>query len=208
MKSRVKVLVNGDQNTSFCHTSTIARRRRNNIVSLQDGNGDWTSNETDVAEHIREGFIALYSTGKVSSSRRSWQIPNLPVCLTDEGCAYLSELVIDQEIKNVIWLMKPFKVPRLDGLYAGFFQRSWLLVSKSVTEAVHDVFHSGKVPETLNKTLITLIPKRPDANCLSSYRPISLCNIVYKVISNVIVARLRPYLVDLVSPMQIGFVQR
>ena len=104
--------------------------------------------------------------------------------------------------------MKPFKALGPDGFHVGFFQRFWPLVSRSVTEAVHDVFHSGKVPETLNKTLIILIPKRSRTNCLSSYIPINLCNTVYKAISKVIVGRLRPYLADLVSPMQIAFVPR
>lgn len=72
MKSRVEMLVNGDRNTSFYHTSIIAQRRRNKIVSLRDGNGYWIGNEIDVAEYIRLGFIALYSMGKVSSSRRTW----------------------------------------------------------------------------------------------------------------------------------------
>ena len=72
MKSRVEMLVNGDRNTSFYHTSIIAQKRRNKIVSLRDGNGYWIGNEIDVAEYIRLGFIALYSMGKVSSSRRTW----------------------------------------------------------------------------------------------------------------------------------------
>lgn len=96
--------------------------------------------------------------------------------------------------------MKPFKAPGPDGFHARFFQRFWPLVSRSVTEAVHDVFHSGKVPETLNKTLIILIPKRSRTNCLSSYIPINLCNTFYKAISKVIVGRLRPYLADFSVP--------
>lgn len=174
MKSRVEVLVNGDRNTSFYHTSTIGRRIKNKIVSLRDGNGDWIGNETDVVKHVRDGFIALYTKGNVTSIRRTWQIPSWQVCLSDEDCAYLSEPISDQEIKNAIWFMKPFKALGPNGLHAGFFQRFWLLVSSSVIEVVQDVFHSGKVPKSLNKTLITLIPKHPSADFLSSYRPVNL----------------------------------
>ena len=49
MKSRVEMLVNGDRNTSFYHTSIIAQKRRNKIVSPRDGNGYWIGNEIDVA---------------------------------------------------------------------------------------------------------------------------------------------------------------
>ena len=40
---------------------------------------------------------------------------------------------------------------------------------------------------------------------LGNYRPISLCNIVYKVLTKIIVARLRPYLGNLISPFQTAF---
>ena len=41
---------------------------------------------------------------------------------------------------------------------------------------------------------------------MGNYKPISLCNIVYKTVTKVIVARLRPYLDKLISPLQAAFV--
>ena len=41
---------------------------------------------------------------------------------------------------------------------------------------------------------------------MGNYKPISLCNIVYKIVTKVIVARLRPYLDKLISPLQAAFV--
>ena len=58
----------------------------------------------------------------------------------------------------------------------------------------------------LNKILITLIPKHPGADCQASFRLISLCNTVYKVVTKVIVKRLFSLLPKLISPLQIAFV--
>ena len=41
---------------------------------------------------------------------------------------------------------------------------------------------------------------------MGNYKPINLCNIVYKIVTKVIVARLRPYLDKLISPLQVAFV--
>ena len=60
--------------------------------------------------------------------------------------------------------------------------------------------------EHLNKTLIALIPKIQGPETLGNYRPISLCNTVYKVVTKTIVARLRPFLDKLISPLQTVFV--
>lgn len=114
----------------------------------------------------------------------------------------------DLEVRATLWSIKPFKSPGLDGLHAGFFQRFWLLVGGSVREIVKEAFCYGEVPEFLNKTLVTLIPKHPSATNLSNFQPISLCNTVYKLITKIFVAQIRPLLSDLISPMQSTFVPR
>ena len=69
-----------------------------------------------------------------------------------------------------------------------------------------EVFESGSMPYHLNKTLLTLIPKCPGVDCLNLFRPISLCNTIYKLVTKVLVNRIRPMLDKLVSPLQIAFV--
>ena len=68
-------------------------------------------------------------------------------------------MVTEEEVRAAIWSMKAFKAPGPDGLHAGFFQRFWLVVGKSVTEEVLAVFREKKMPEYLNSTNIVLIPK-------------------------------------------------
>ena len=88
----------------------------------------------------------------------------------------------------------------------GFFSQLWLLVGVLVKSLVLEVFNSGIMPSYLNQTLITLIPKHPRVDCIFAFRPISLCNTIYKTISKVIVVRLRPHLEDIISPLQAAFV--
>ena len=112
-------------------------------------------------------------------------------------CANLTSL----EVKEGLWSLKPFKAPGPDGIHAGFFQAYWQQVGNSVINEVFKVFHSSTMPPHLNETLITLIPKHPGADCLASFRLISLCNTIYKVVTKIIVKRLRPLLPNLISPL-------
>ena len=73
-------------------------------------------------------------------------------------------------------------------------------------EEVKGIFSSSMIPEYLNHTLITLIPKCKNPESFNHYRPISLCNTVYKVVSKIVFGRLRPLLLGLVSPYQTAFV--
>ena len=79
-------------------------------------------------------------------------------------------------------------------------------MGKSVLEEVGKIFTERKMPEYLNRTHITLIPKVQGPEALGNYRPISLCNSVYKIVTKIINARLRPFLDKLISPLKSAFV--
>ena len=63
--------------------------------------------------------------------------------------------------------MKPFKVPEVDGLHAGFFERFWLIDGDSVRKEVKNIFSYQQVQEYLNQTLIALIPKQSGPETVS-----------------------------------------
>ena len=63
------------------------------------------------------------------------------------------------------------------------------------------------VLKSFNATFLTLIPKEAGAESPEKYRPIALCNVIYKIISKVIANRLNPLLPVLISPEQSGFVE-
>eukprot|EP00253_Pinus_taeda_P020218 PITA_20218 len=60
---------------------------------------------------------------------------------------------------------------------------------------------------SLNSTFLALIPKGAESNTPDKYRPIALCNIIYKLISKVLANRLKPLLPLLISQEQIGYVE-
>ena len=75
-----------------------------------------------------------------------------------------------------------------------------------ITAAVKLFFDTGVMPEGVNTTTIVLIPKVDTPTRVTDFRPISLCNVIYKVIAKCLVNRLRPMLDELVSPVQSAFV--
>ena len=57
----------------------------------------------------------------------------------------------------------------------------------------------------LNHSIIALIPKAANVNITANFRPISCCNVVYKVISKILSGRLASTLNGIISPMQNAF---
>jgi hypothetical protein len=67
-------------------------------------------------------------------------------------------------------------------------------------------FASGKMTQGINDTAIVLILKKDDPDCLKDYMHISLCNVIYKIVSKCMVNRVRPLLQDIIAPTQSAFI--
>ena len=75
-----------------------------------------------------------------------------------------------------------------------------------VTEVLQAV-NSCTIPSRWNNTTIVLIPKVENPEKVAQFRPISLCNVVYKVISKMLANRLKLILPDIISEQQSAFVK-
>jgi hypothetical protein len=79
-------------------------------------------------------------------------------------------------------------------------------LSKDVVATTQWFFCDGVLPEGINDTTIVLIPKGNNPEELKEFRSISLCIVIYKLISKCIVNRLRVLLDEVISPEQSAFV--
>lgn len=68
-----------------------------------------------------------------------------------------------------------------------------------------EVFSNFSVPPDSNATLICLIPKYRNIVTLKNFRPIGLYNTTYKLVTKIIVNRIKPYLSSIIGPIQASF---
>lgn len=86
------------------------------------------------------------------------------------------------------------------------YQKSWSIVGEKLVSLVKDALVSGCFNPELNKTLLILITKVEEAERVSQFRPISLCTVPIKLITKVLVNRIRPLLGKLVGKNQRSFI--
>ena len=103
--------------------------------------------------------------------------------------------------------MKKGKAPSPDGFPIEFFQEFWEIIKYDLLDVVQESYSNKQMLKSLNSTFLVLIPKKEGANQLEQFRPIALCNVVYKIITKVIAERLKPLLGSLISTEQGGFVE-
>ena len=103
------------------------------------------------------------------------------------------------EVEQALKQMKPMIALEPDGMPPIFYEFYWNTIGFDVIDATLSVLNLGIMPPNLNHTFITLIPKTKSPTNLKDYRPISLCNVIYKIISKTIANRLKKILPKLVS---------
>ncbi|KAL5858823.1 hypothetical protein ACOSQ4_000119 [Xanthoceras sorbifolium] len=203
-KSRNNWLRCGDRNTKFFHLSTMIRRRRNKIEGLRDVNGDWVDDKFGLKRIACDYFISLFSYKNASFDYTS--LPALFPTIDDISRENMCKGISEEEVKSSLFDIGGLKAPGPDGFPAVFFQNQWPLCKVDLVNMVTNSFRLGHFPFELNQTLIALIPKIPSPLEMANFRPISLCNTAYKVISKIIVSRLRGVMADLVGPNQVAFI--
>ena len=117
-----------------------------------------------------------------------------------------SEPVTIKEIESTVFQLGPSKAPGPNGFPAFSYQEFWQIVKQDVCNSVQAFFHSGSLLKSLNQTYLTLIPKVTFLEFVSQFRPISLCNVIYKIISKLMVNRLKPFMDTLITPFQNAFI--
>ena len=110
------------------------------------------------------------------------------------------------EVGIALKQMAHLKAPGPDRFNACFYQKNWNLVGPDVCNVVLSCLNSDMINKELNSTYIALIPKSKNSETVHDYRPVSLCNVVYKLLSKVLANRLKEVLPAIISPCQSTFI--
>lgn len=111
--------------------------------------------------------------------------------VTEDMNQSLLKVPQDEEIREATFAINPEKAPGPDCMTSLFYQRFWATVGKDVCAMVWEFFITSDFDERLNATKICLIPKTERPSIMSEFRPISLCNVGYKIILKILSSRLK-----------------
>ena len=107
-----------------------------------------------------------------------------------------------EEVHAALQQMHPIKSPGPDGMPPIFFQKYWNIVGQNVSDCILNILNTGVMPLEMNETHICLIPKTKIPQKITEYRPISLCNVTYRILAKVLANRLKKDLPNVISESQ------
>ena len=188
----------GDKTTKEFFCSKGPRHARTMMRNLNREDGDemrniatsyyqclLTEDTMATEEDIREDIILQSIPEKVKPEMNTWLVCPLSIIEIWEA---LSDLHEDS-------------CPRIDGLTPHFFTCLWDTIKEDLLQAYEEIITFGNMSEEFGQGMIHLIPKsRGSANDISKWRPITLLNIVYKLLAKIVARRLTPLLPQLIHP--------
>lgn len=203
-QSRIDWLKEGDRNTSFFQARATARKNTNKIKYLIREDGTKCSKQDELQGMVHDFYMKLFTSKSCEDIDKILEAVPQKVNqnINDELCKPYT----DEGIQDALFQMGPTKALGPDGFPAIFYQRHWDFFKHDICMAVRSFLQGESIPEGLCDTTIVLIPKISKAEHLVNYRPISLCNVLYKIDSKVLANRLKIFLNDIISEEQSAFV--
>ena len=168
---------------------------------------DQKSVENEISEYYGDLF-----------SRKECSIQSINDFLTPviaHSCPKLSEsqknqmegLLTSDELTKYLKKTKNNVSPGSSGFTNEFFKFFWLDLKIFVTNSINYSYEKGMLSVTQRLGIITLIPKGDkDKTFLKNWRPITLLNSLYKLVSGCIAERMKPHLDTIIHGDQKGFV--
>ena len=203
-KARSEWYVHGDRNTKFFHAIANGRRKKNYIGAIRDENDEWVFDVEIIKNMGVSFFTSLFNDELPTRPDLICDVTFPQIRLTD--LISLDREISEAEIKNSLFSMGALKAPGPDGLNALFYQSQWEHVGKSIIDFIHYLWDDPVRIKEINETLIVLIPKKECPEVFQDLRPISLCNVIFKVVTKLVANRIKAILPYVVSPNQCSFV--
>ena len=193
----------GERNTKLFYSLEKQKTAKHTITQLTNKTGKLKDQQEDILDIMREFYATLYKNEKLDEAKqdeilRKTKTPRLSANMKDACDENLTELEITVALKNT----KNGRSPGSDGLSPEFYKKFWGQLAKDFTDMTNTVLNRKLLTPTQRQAVLICIYKNGDRNDISNWRPISLLNTDYKLITKTLTNRIKPTLQHIISKYQ------
>ena len=203
VRSRVQWIEEGERPTRYFLKMEQERAAKNHISSIFNKAGLEVSSREDLeAAHV-DFYQELFTATDIDLDCQHSLLQSMPSRLSDservscEGAVSLPELIAS------VNSLSAGKTPGPDGLTLEFFVYFWSLLGPLLVRVYNECLRDAGLPDSMKTSVTRLIyKKKGDIKDLKNWRPISLLNVDYKIVSKAITLRLSKVLHSIIDPDQ------
>lgn len=174
------------------------------VDRIKDVAGIWREEPGEIREVIASYFSDLFTAavndGKLSENEVVQRV-------TEADNISLVAPITREEVHTTVFAMHPDKAPGIDGMNPPFYQAFWSIVEQDVVKFCGDFMKNETLPDGINETPVCSILKMKKPHTMADLRPISLCNVLVRILSKFMTNRLKPCLNGIISDKQSAFTE-
>lgn len=202
IKSKVKS-VSDEESAALYHLMKHARNRRKTFMEeIKCEDGRIITMQKDIVNEIHRYFEDMYTAGHTNEDDCGELFSNFTSAITlDDNDTIVSELSKD-DVLEIVRNSPTKKSAGPDGLPIEFYRRYWNLIGDKITVIVNEVLQGKTVPAEFKECNIVLIPKKRGCKQISNFRPISLLNSDYKIVTRALHKSIIPLTAKIIGRYQ------
>jgi len=209
--------LNNERITPYFMSIVKSKNAGDSLTNLKKDDGSEFILINELREHVHSYYSNIYK--QPDNQSKNCSINDIeeflgPVAehaivqnakLNDQEKNELEAEITEDELTKSINGANMASAPGADGISNSFIKKFWIYFKTPMLKLCKNSFENGTLPLFLRTANIRLIPKKGDTSKIKNWRPISLLNCFYKIISRVITNRLRKYMDKMTPICQKGY---
>ena len=210
VRSRTRWYEYGEKNSKYFYSLEKTNYRRKHVASIKTHEDKKITEPKKILQAEENFFKQIYTSVNSDPQLPEFSdfFEGIEKRLSEEEAGTCESEVTREECYNALKSMAKNKSPGSDGFTVEFYLHFWNMIAKYMIESFHYAFQSGTLSISQRQGVISLIPKKKkDLELLKNWRPVSLLNVDYKILTKVIALRLEKILPKIASSSQSGYVK-
>lgn len=210
IRSKEEWCEKGEKNNKYFLGLEKSRQNKKTIIKLRDENDNIVTEQEKILKIERKFYQNLYSNEEKQNKKQLIEyVKNceLQHKLTENESNLCDGYISLDEITFAVNNLKLNKSPGLDGLSTNFYRKFWNTLGPILVKVYNASFDKTELPFSQRQSILNLLYKKNDPLDLSNYRPISLLNTDYKILSYTLASRIKKVLTLIINADQTGYIR-
>ena len=203
IRSKQNLIEKGETPSKFFFQQEKINQTKKHFSKLKIGENTHTTNPKIIQTKLKQFYKDLYAKPSLCEETQTKLLSNLSKTIPDTNKNDLDKPIASDELIHAIRLMAENKSPGIDGLPKEFYETFWETIKDDITKLFNYIlFNKKQLSTTQQIAIISLIPKKDDLTEIKNWRPISLLNCDYKILTKTLSIRLKSTLHHIIGTEQ------
>ena len=208
-RARLQWVEEGERSSKYFLGLEKCSAKKRSVTNLVTDEGASLTSQLDISRHVVDFYRKLFSSRDPHMTDIQQYLENSKLEKIDTPTSESIDRPIDiDELTKIVESLKTNKSPGWDGLSSEFFIKFWVELGPTLLKVLDEAYETMLLPPSMRIGVISLIPKPkppPELKHIKNWRPITLLNTDYKILTHAIKSRIMQAVPKLISNSQSGF---